>query len=74
MPNMKTYFNFKVTAQGYSEYFYSPELCYFTMTSFVRIHISRIIPKRTFHYVITFNSTDKEKRISYTCQFTALVK
>jgi hypothetical protein len=27
---------------------YSPELCYFTMTVFVRIHISLIIPKMSF--------------------------
>ena len=52
--------NFKLTAQGYSEYFYSPELCHFTMTIVVQIHRSQTIHKKTFPYVITFNSTDRE--------------
>jgi hypothetical protein len=49
------------------------ELCNFTMTFFVRIHISHIIPKMTFNYIITLNSTDREKRLSYICQLTANV-
>ncbi len=36
------------------------------MAILVRIHISQIIPKITFPYIITFNSTDRDR-----CQLTA---
>ena len=69
----QTISTFKLTAQRQREYFDSPELCHFTMTIFVPIHISQRIPYTKFPYVIAFNSTDWEKRISYTCQFNANV-